>query len=69
MIENKKGENKSVQSEKKYKKGSTYHNYQIRKLNEELEIKLPNEFKGSIYKYNSRNSAEFGLVDDNDYSF
>lgn len=47
---------------------TTFFNYQLRQLDLQLELKLPNEFKGSILKYNHRNTGGFGLLDDNLYN-
>lgn len=35
----------------------------------ELELKLPNEFKGSINNYNHLNSGGYGNIDENEYNF
>jgi hypothetical protein len=47
---------------------TTFFNYQLKQLDIELERKLPNEFKGSIVRYNHRNSGGFGVLDDNLYN-
>jgi len=50
------------------KQYTTFFNYQLRQLDLELERKLPNEFKGSILRYNHRNTGGFGVLDDNLYN-
>lgn len=47
---------------------ATFFNWRLRQLDIELERKLPNEFKGSILRYNHRNTGGFGLLDDNLYN-
>jgi hypothetical protein len=49
----------------------TYFNFWLFKLEEELEAKLPNEFKGSIINYNPYNAYRDGVniwIDENQYS-
>jgi len=47
----------------------TIMNHRIRKFEENLEEKLPNEFKGAIYNYNHLNNGEYGNIDGNEYNF
>ena len=48
----------------------TLLNLQIRKLNEELEMKLPNEFKGCISKYNHKSATDPEWhFDENNYNY
>ena len=48
----------------------TLLNLQTKKLNEELEMKLPNEFKGCISNYNhkSANGSDWHF-DENNYNY
>ena len=49
---------------------STLLNMQTRKLNEDLEMKLPNEFKGCISNYNHRSISDYGWgSDENSYNY
>jgi hypothetical protein len=52
---------------KKKGHGKNYYNLQVKQLNAELELKLPNEFKGSINNYNHRNVGTGIEIDDNYY--
>lgn len=47
----------------------TIRNHEIRKFVIDLEHKLPNEFKGSIIKYNQYSDDEYGNIDENEYNF
>jgi hypothetical protein len=47
---------------------ATYFNWRVKQFAAELELKLPNEFKGSIDNFNHRNYDGLGWIDENEYS-
>lgn len=47
---------------------STIINYQLKRYDEALINKLPNEFRSHFYDYNSYNSNTVLLIDTNKYS-
>ncbi len=48
---------------------TTYFNWQVKQFHAELELKLPNEFKGSIDNFNHRSIGGVGQIDENEYSY
>jgi hypothetical protein len=58
-----------IDERKKKGRSTTYFNWQVKQLNNKLELKLPNEFKGSLENYNHRSCGGLGQIDENEYSY
>ncbi len=60
---------KPSKKNKKINKSKVFPAWSCIKLDRELELKLPNEFKGCIKNYNCRSVGGEGQIDENNYRY